>query len=71
VRETTLQTSRAVKTEGGRRCPKCRSREPSLATRDEDHGEEGCPPAVHGGPRWSRYPPVAHGRDPTPEQVDA
>jgi len=26
---------------------------------------------VHGGPRWSRYPPVAHGRDPTPEQVNS
>jgi len=28
-------------------------------------------PAVHGGPWWSRSLPVAHGRDPMPEQVDA
>jgi len=53
---------------GGRRCSKCRSREPSLAARDEDHSEVGCPPAVHGGPWWSRSPPAAHGRDPTPER---
>jgi len=33
----------------------------SLAAHDEDHGEAGCSPAVHGGPRWSRYPPVACG----------
>jgi len=43
----------------------------SLAAPDEDHGEAGCPPAAHGGPWWSRYPPVAHGRDPMLEQVDA
>jgi len=55
----------------GRRCPKCRSREPSLATHDEDHGEAGCSPAVHGGPQWSRSPPIARGRHPTPDQVDA
>jgi len=55
----------------GRRCLKCRSRDPSLATRDEDHGEAGCPPAAHGGPQWSRSPRAARGRDPTPEQVDA
>jgi len=54
----------------GRRCSRCRNTEPSLATHAEDHGEAGCPPAVHGGPRWSRYPPVVHGRDPTLEQVD-
>jgi len=41
----------------------------SFATRDGDHGEAGCPPAAHGGP-WSRSPPVARGREPTPEQVD-
>jgi len=52
---------------GGRRCPKCRSREPSLAACDEDHGEAGCPPVVHG----AADPPAAHGRDPTPEQGDA
>jgi len=28
-------------------------------------------PAAHGGPRWSRSPPAARGRDPTLEQVDA
>jgi len=42
-----------VSEEGGRRrCLKCQSREPSLATRDEDHGEAGCalqPMEVHGG----------------------
>jgi len=27
--------------------------------------------AVHGGPWWSKYPRVDHGRDPRPEQVDA
>jgi len=37
----------------------------------KDHGEAGCPPAVHGVPWWSRYPPVVCGRDPTPQQVDA
>ena len=45
----------------GRRCPKCRRREPSVATRDEDRGEAGCSPIVHGGPQWSRSPPVAYG----------
>jgi len=33
--------------------------------------EGGCAPAVHGGPQWSRSPPVACGRDPTLEQGDA
>ena len=47
------------------------SRESSLATHDEDYGEAGYPLAAHGGPRWSRSPPVAHGRDPTPEKGDA
>jgi len=42
---------------------RCRSRESSLAACDEDQGEAGCPPAAHGGPRWSRDPPVACGRD--------
>jgi len=68
VRETTLQTPRPVKKGGGRRCSRCRSRESFIADRAEDHGEAGCAPAVHGGPWWSRSPPVAHGRDPTPEQ---
>jgi len=56
---------------GGRRCSRCRSKEFSLAPLGEDYSEAGCPPAAHGGPWWSRYPPVAHGRDPTTEQVDA
>jgi len=47
------------------------STESSLAASDKDHGEAGCPPAVRGDPWWSRYPPVAHGRDPMPEQVNA
>jgi len=33
----------------------------SLAAHDEDHGEAGCSPAVHGGPQWSRSPSAAHG----------
>jgi len=51
---------------GGRRYLKHQSREAFLATRDEDHGEAGCSLAIHGGLRWSRSPPVAHGRDPMP-----
>jgi len=42
-----------------------------LQLKMKDYSEAGSPPAVHGGPQWSRYLPVAHGRDPTPEQVDA
>jgi len=56
---------------GGRRCLKCWSREPSLAAHYEDHSKAGCAPAAHGGPWWSKDTPVAHGRDPTPHQVDA
>jgi len=48
--------------------PDCK---PVLAACDEDHGEAGCSAAVHGGPWWSRSPPVARGRDPTLEQGDA
>ena len=70
MKETILQTPRSMKKEGGGGARDTRA-ESSLATRAEDHGEAGCPPAAHRGPRWSRYPPVAHGRDPTPEQVDA
>jgi len=55
----------------GRRCSRRWSRESSLAAHDEDHGETGCPPAAREGPCWSKSPPEAHGRDPTPEQVDA
>jgi len=32
------------------------------AAHNEDHGEAGCPPAVHGGPWWSRYLPAGFGR---------
>jgi len=61
-----------VSEEGGeRRCSRLRSRKLSSAACDEDHGEAGCSRADHGGPRWSRSPPVAHEREPTPEQVDA
>jgi len=56
---------------GGKRCSRCQGREPSFAVLHEDHGEAGCPLAAHGGPRWSRDPLVARGRDPTSEQVDA
>jgi len=56
---------------GERRCSRHWSRDVSPAACDEDHGEAGCPPTAHGGPRWSRSPPAARGRDPTPEQVDA
>jgi len=48
-----------------RRCAKCQSRKPFLATHDEDHSEASCAPAAHGGPQWSRDPPAARGRDPT------
>ena len=34
----------------------------SPAARDEDHGEAGCLPAVHGGSQWNRDPSAAHGR---------
>jgi len=69
VRGTTLQTPRSVKKEGEEvlEMPE----QFSLAAHDEDHGEAGCAPDIDGGPRWSRYPPAAHGRDPTQEQVDA
>ena len=49
MKETTLQTSRSVKKEGGGGARDARS-ETSLVARDEDHGEAVCPPAVHGGP---------------------
>jgi len=32
------------------------------AAHEEDHGEAGCPPAVHRGPQTSKYPPAAHRR---------
>jgi len=44
----------------GKQCSRHRSRD-SPAAYDEDHGEAGCPPPDHGGPRWSRCPPAAHG----------
>jgi len=43
VKETTLQTPRSVKKEGWRgrrRCSRHQRRDPSLAARDEDHGEQ-------------------------------
>jgi len=65
VRETTLQTPKSVK-EGGRGAESL-----PLQPMMKDRGEANCPPAVRGGPWWSRSPPVAHGMDPTLEQVDA
>ena len=59
VRETTLQ----------QHCNNSGAETLPLQLVMKDNGEAGCPPAVHGGP-WSRYPPVDHGRDPTPEQGD-
>jgi len=44
---------------------RCWGRESSLAA----HGEAGFSPVVHGGPPWSRSPPVARGRDLTLEQA--
>jgi len=70
VKEATLQTPRSLKKEQGRGAQNVWSRETSLAAHDEDHDEAGCSPAAHGGPWWSRSPSVAHGRDPTPEQMD-
>jgi len=32
----------------------------SPADHDEDHREEGYPPAARGDPWWSRYPPATH-----------
>ena len=69
MRETTLQTPRSVKKEGEE--VSRGSRDFPLAAHDEDHGEAGCPPSVHGGPQWSRDLPVAYGSDPTPEHVEA
>ena len=60
MRETTLQTPRSVKKEGEEVLQAPEQRD-SPAARGEDHGEAGCPPAAHGGPRWSRYPPAACG----------
>ena len=42
----------------GRRCSRHWSRG-SPAACGEDYGEAGCPPAAHGGPWCSRYPPAA------------
>jgi len=55
---------------GGRRCSRHQSRD-SPAAHGEEHGEAGCALAARGGPQWSRSPPVARGRDPTLDQVDA
>ena len=71
MKETTLQSPRSVKKEGGRGARDARAKSLPFQLVMKDHGEAGCPPALHGGPRWSRYPPAARGRDPTLEQVDA
>ena len=71
VKETTLQISSSVKKEGEGGARDARAESLPLQLVMKDHGEAGCPPAAHRTPWWSRYPPVAHGRDPTPEQVDA
>jgi len=71
VKEITLQTPRSVKKEGGGGAQDTGAESLSLKVMMKDHGEAGCPPAVHGGTRWSRYPLAARGRDTTLEQVDA
>ena len=68
MRETTADTKVS---EEGEESAQDAGEEIPLAAHGEDHGEAGCPPAAHGGPWWSRYPPAAHGRDPMTEQVDA
>jgi len=35
---------------GGKRCSRCRGRDPSFAVLHEDNGEAGCPPAAHSSP---------------------
>jgi len=71
VKETALQTPRSVKQEGGGGARDAGAESLPLQLMMKDHGESGCPPAAHGGLQRRRYPPVACGRDPTPEQVDA
>ena len=44
----------------GRRWSRRWSRD-SPAVNGEDHGEAGCAPAAHGGPRWNRYSFAAYG----------
>jgi len=56
--------AKVIEEGGGRRCSRRWRRKSSLAAYGEDHGEAGCLPAVHVGPRWSRYPPAPCGRDP-------
>jgi len=46
----------------GRRCPDAGAETFPLRPVMKTIGEAGCHPAVRGGPRWSRYPPAAHGR---------
>jgi len=70
VKGTTSADTKGREEGGGRRCSRHWTRESSLVARDEDHGKAGCPPAAHGGPQWSSYPPAAQGRDPMPEQVE-
>jgi len=70
VKETALQTPRSVNKEGGG-ARDVRAESLPLQLVMKDHDEASYSPAVHGGPRCSRYPPVACRMDPTPEQVDA
>jgi len=48
-----------VQKEGGGDAPGAGADSP--AAHGADHGEAGCPPAEHGGPQCSRYPPVVYG----------
>jgi len=59
VRETALQTPRSVKQGGKEVLQAPEQRFPCSAWRRP--WCVGCPPADHGGPRWSRYPPAARG----------
>ena len=65
MRETTLQTPRSVKKEGGGGAQDAGAESLPLQLMMKDHAEAGCLPAVHGGAWWSRY------SDSTSEQVDA
>jgi len=71
VKETTLQTPRSVKKQRGGGARDAGAGSLPLLLVLKDHGEADCSPAVYGGPQWSRYPPAAHGRETTLEQVNA
>jgi len=68
MRETTLQTPRSVEKEGGGGARDVGAESLPLQLVMKGHDEAGCPPAAHGGPWWSRYLTIAHGRGPMPEQ---